>query len=116
MYNDCMKLFFNLLVSTLAILVTAYVVPGIVIDSYITAVVLAVILGALNTIVRPILLVLTLPINLVTLGAFTLIINGLMVYLAAMIVPGFGVGGYLNALIFGLVLSVVNIFFNIIKK
>ena len=70
------------------------------------------ILGILNSVLKPILVVLTLPVNILTLGLFTLVINALLVLLAARIVPGFEVVSFAAAFWFGLVLSVVNWFLN----
>ena len=107
-----MKLIFHWLVSAGAIWVAAYIVP----NTQVTlkgALVAAVVLGALNLLVRPILFVLTLPITLLTLGLFSLILNAAMVMLASMIVPGFVVVGFWSALLFALVLSVVNWVFHL---
>ena len=66
------------------------------------------VLGAINAFIKPVVVILTLPINILTLGLFTLVINALLVMLAARIVPGFGVAGFWSALAFAVVLSVVN--------
>lgn len=79
--------------------------PHIVIDSYSTALIFVLVLGFLNAIVRPILVILTLPITVVTLGIFLLVINVLMVILAGKFVPGIHIGGFLWAFIFGILLS-----------
>ncbi len=103
-----MKLIINWLVYTAAILVTAYVLPGVHLSGIIAALVLAVILAAINTFVRPILIVLTLPLTILTLGIFIFVLNALLILLAAAIVPGFSVHGFWWALLFSLVLSLVN--------
>ena len=77
-----MKLIFHWLIATLAILIAAYIVPGVTI-TLVGALIAAVVLGALNVLIRPILLILTLPITIVTLGLFSLVINALLVMLAA---------------------------------
>src|SRR3990170_2516102 len=105
-----MKTVLKLLVSTASILVAAYIIPGVMIDSAVTAIIVAVVLGVLNTFARPVLLLLTLPINIVSLGLFTFIINAFLVYLVAMIVPGFGLASFWTALIFSLVVSLVGAF------
>ncbi len=106
-----MKLLFKWLVATLAILIAAYLVPGITITTT-GAFVAAVVLGALNLIVRPILLILTFPITVITLGAFSLVVNAALVMLTAYVVPGFAIIGFWPALFFALVLAVVNWVFN----
>jgi putative membrane protein len=102
-----MKLFFHWIIATLAIFIAAHIVPGVTI-TLVGALIAAVVLGALNLFIKPILVVLTLPINLLTLGLFTLVINALLVMLASALVPGFAVGGFWTALLFALVLAVIN--------
>jgi putative membrane protein len=99
------------LLATLAVIVAAYLIPRVHLSGFLAALVAALILGLVNTIIKPILLILTLPINLLTLGLFTLVINALMVLLTSAIVPGFAVNGFWNALIFSVVLSLINWFF-----
>src|SRR3989338_1857089 len=99
-----MKIIIHCVVSALAILVTAYVLPGVQVDGLTAALVLAVVLGAVNAFLRPLLILLTLPISIMTLGLFVLVINGLLVLLAASIVPGFMVDSFWWAFAFGIVL------------
>lgn len=94
-------------VSALAILVTAYILPGVHVEGLVAALVLAVVLGAINVFLRPLLIILTLPITILTLGLFLFVINGLLVLLAAQIVPGFTVDSFLWAFVFGIVLAIV---------
>ena len=103
-----MSILINWLISAVAIIVTAYILPGVVISSFSSALVAALVLGLLNAFVRPILLFLTLPINILTLGLFTFVINALVILLASDLVPGFKVDGFLTALIFSIVLSLIN--------
>lgn len=107
-----MKIFVHWIFSALAIGIAAYIVPGVNI-TLAGALIAAVVLGALNLFIRPILLILTLPINILTLGLFSLVINALLVMLAAAIVPGFGVPGFWTAFFFALVLVVVNWVFHV---
>lgn len=109
-----MRLLLHILTNTLAVVVAAYLLPGIVIDGYLTALVVAVVLGVVNAVVKPILVVLTFPVTVVTLGLFLFVINALMVLLVAKIVPGFAVRGFWWALLFSLVVSVVTSFLNAI--
>ncbi len=99
-------------VSALAILVAAYILPGVHVESFVTALVLAIVLGIINAILKPILVILTLPITIMTLGLFTLIINALLVLLTTKIVPGFTVDSFWWALGFSIVLSLVSSFLN----
>lgn len=110
-----MKILLNLLLSGIAVFLTAYLLPGVDVDSFVTALIVAVVLGVLNAFLKPVLLLLTLPINLLTLGLFTFVINVALVLLATALVPGFVVAGILWALAFSLVLSLVNAFFGMLK-
>lgn len=97
-------------ITSLVILIIAYVLPGVMIDSFFAALVTAVILGLVNAFLKPILIFLTLPINILTLGLFVLVINAGLILLTAAIVPGFQVDGFLWALLFGIVLSITSAF------
>lgn len=110
-----MKLVVHLIISTLAVMIAAYIIPGVVVSGWFAAFVVAIVLGILNLTVKPVLLVLTLPINILTLGLFTLVINTLLIFLAGAIVPGFNPGSFLAALLFGIVLSLINMFANTLK-
>lgn len=103
-----MSVIINWVVSALAIMVSAYLLSGVVVDSFITALVLAVVLGAINAFVRPVLVILSLPVTILTLGLFIFVIDAALIMLAATIVPGFAVAGFWWALIFAVVLSIVN--------
>ncbi len=107
-----MKLFFHWFVAALSIGIAAYLVPNVSV-TLAGALIAAVVLGALNLFIRPILVLLTLPITIVTLGLFSFVINALLVMLASAVVPGFFVAGFWTALLFALVLSVVNWVFNL---
>ena len=111
-----MKTIIYWIVSALAIAVTAYLLPGVHVSGAVSVLVLAVVLGAINAFVRPVLLILTLPLNIFTLGLFTLVLNALLVMLAALIVPGFSVASFWWALLFSLVLSIVNAVFKMFEK
>ncbi len=102
-----MQTLINWLVSTLAVLVTAYILPGVSVAGFVPALLFAIVLGVLNAVLRPLLIILTLPVNILTLGLFTLVINALVVLLASAIVPGFVVSGFLWALLFGIILALV---------
>ena len=98
----------NWLISTLGVLIAAYLVSGVTVRSFWAALIAALVLGIMNTILRPVLVVLTLPLTLVTLGLFIFVINALMVMLTSAIVPGFHVNSFWWALLFSLVLSLIN--------
>ena len=110
-----MKLLIKILFNGLAVFIAAYITPGVRVESFMVAIIVAVVLGILNTLLKPVLLLLTLPINIITLGLFTLVVNVIIVFLASSIVPGFNVSGLLPALIFSFVLTVVNWFLSFFK-
>lgn len=95
-------------INTLAIALAGWVVPGVRVDSLLVAVAAGLVLGLVNAVVRPVLLVLTLPITLLTLGLFLLVLNGLCFWLAAGLVPGFHVAGFWAAVLGALLVSVVS--------
>lgn len=103
-----MRFLARLVLNGLAIVVAAWLLPGIHITSTFAALVAGVILGFVNAIVRPVLFLLTLPLTLVTLGLFIFIINALCFALTAWLVPGFTVDGFLWALVGALLVSVVS--------
>ncbi|MSQ24056.1 MAG: phage holin family protein [Chloroflexi bacterium] len=103
-----MRIVVDLLVNALAIFTTAYVLPGVYLDGFVPAVVVVIVIGIFNAVLKPVLIVLTLPITVLTLGLFLLVINALSVVLASAVVPGFTVDGFWWALLFSLVLTVVN--------
>lgn len=111
-----MKGILKLVLMGLAVMISAYIIPGVSVSGFWVAVVVAVILSIVNFIIKPILLLFTLPINVLTLGLFTFVINALMVLLVASIVPGFAVASLLSAVLFSVVLSVVNGFLGTISK
>jgi putative membrane protein len=89
-------------------MITAYLLPGVTLTGFVPALILAVVLGAINAFVKPILLLITLPINILTLGLFTFVINALLIMLAASIVAGFSVSSFWWAMLFAVVLALVN--------
>lgn len=102
-----MKLLARLLLSTIAVLVADLLLRGVHADSFVTGLIVAVVLGLLNTFVRPLLILLTLPVTLITLGLFVLVINAGMVLLAARLVDGFVVESFWWALGFSVVMWAV---------
>lgn len=111
-----MRMLLNWLVATLAIIITAYLVPGVALSGLWPALIAALVLGLVNAVLRPILIILTLPINIFTLGLFTLVINALLIMLTSSLVPGFHVNGFWWALVFGIVLFFVNMALSGLKR
>ena len=98
----------KLLINGLAVWITAWLLPGVMVENFLTSVIVAVVLAVINTFLKPILIVLTLPVTIMTLGIFLLVLNALMIMLAGSLVPGFVVGSWRSALWFSLVLWMVN--------
>ncbi len=98
----------RVVVNALAIMLAASIVPGIAVDGLVSALAAAVLLGLINAFVRPVLLILTLPITLLTLGLFLFVLNGFCFWLVAWLVKGFHVAGFGSALLGALVVSVVS--------
>lgn len=96
----------------LALILVAWIVPGIQIANILTALITAAVIGVINLFIRPIIMVLTLPINIITLGLFTFIINAFLLMLTAYLVPGFAVSGFFAALIGSLLLSILSVIIN----
>lgn len=102
------RFFAKTIATAVAVLFAAYILRGVHIDSTLTALLVAVVLGLLNSFIKPILIVLTIPITLVTLGLFLLVINIIIVKWVAGLVPGFTVDSWWSALVFSLVVSIVS--------
>ncbi len=110
-----MAFILNWLVSALVIIIAAYILPGVT-TTFVGALIAALVLGLLNATIKPLLVAISLPINILTLGLFTLVISALIILLASAIVPGFRVSNFWWALLFGLVLAVLNPFMGALKK
>ena len=102
----------RLVISTLAIFATPYIISGVHIKNIVTAIVLALVLAVLNTIVKQILVLFTIPITVFTLGLFLLIINGGIIMLAAYLVNGFSVDSFGTAVLFSIVIWIINMVLN----
>ena len=98
-----------------AVLVTAYLLPGVYVEGLWASFVVAVVLSLANTFLKPLLVILTLPVNILSLGLFTLVINAFIVLLTDYLVAGFAVGGFWWALAFSVVLSLVSFALRVIR-
>ncbi|MFH0873638.1 MAG: phage holin family protein [Candidatus Komeilibacteria bacterium] len=103
-----MSILIQWLVSALVIMAGAYLLPGVKVSSFLTALVVAVVLAVVNAVIKPIFVLLTFPITIVTLGLFLLVINALMIMLVSAVVPGFKVNGFWWAVAYSLILTVFN--------
>ena len=100
-----MKLIMRLLLNAIAVVILSYILPGVWVDSMLTAIIVAVVLSILNFLVKPLLVILTLPITVLTLGLFLLVINAIIILIAADLIDGFQVASFWWAVIFSLLLA-----------
>lgn len=106
--SEALGILSQLVLGGVSVIITAYLLPGVHVDGFLTAVILTALLALLNITVKPILIVLTIPITIVTLGLFLLAINAILILLASEIIGGFYVDGFWWALAFALILSLIN--------
>ena len=104
------------LLSGVAVVLTAYLLPGVEVEHYGYALLAALLISLANVLVKPILVILTIPITIITLGLFLLVINAIIILLVESIVPGFSVDGFWWALAFSLILSIFNSMFSGLTK
>ncbi|KAF0195475.1 MAG: hypothetical protein FD166_2926 [Bacteroidetes bacterium] len=95
----------RMLVSTIAVMVTSYLLPGVSLDSFLTALATALLIGLLNTILKPLLILFTIPVTMITFGLFLLVINASIIMLASNLLRGFHVDGFWYALLFSIIMS-----------
>lgn len=108
-----MNILMRIIITSIVAFALSYLLSGIIIDSFWNAIILAVVLGLLNAIVKPLLVIITFPITLVTFGLFLFVINALIVLLADKLLAGFQVRNFWWALLFGLLLSIItSLFYN----
>lgn len=116
-YFRLMNWIVRFLLNGLAVVLTAYLLPGVDVTDYWTALIVALVLTLANMFVKPVLIILTIPITIFTLGLFLLVINALIILLADYLVDGFYVDGFWWALLFSLILSLFNsLFGDLIKE
>jgi putative membrane protein len=103
-----MKYFIRIIVSAISIVITAYLLPGIHVKDLLTSLIVALVLALLNGFLKPVLIILTIPVTILTMGLFLLVINALMIMLASNLVSGFQVDGFWWALLFSIILSLIS--------
>ncbi|WP_378185660.1 phage holin family protein [Aquimarina sp. W85] len=112
-----MRFLVKIILSALAVMVLAEILPGVAVVNYISAILVALVLAILNAVLRSILIVLTLPVTILTLGLFLLIINSAIILIADHFVGGFNVEGWLWALIFSILLSIFqSVLYSLLNK
>ena len=103
-----MRLVITWLINALALIALPYIFRSINVDSFTTALIVAVVLGFINTLIRPVLVILTLPVTLLTLGLFIFVINGLLFWAVGSFVPGFHVAGFWSGVFGAIVYSIIS--------
>ncbi|MBL87612.1 MAG: hypothetical protein CMO82_13250 [Winogradskyella sp.] len=111
-----MNLLIRLLINALAVFIIAHLLGGVEVNGYVGAIIVALVLAILNLFVKPILIIFTLPVTILTLGLFLLVINALIILLADKLIDGFGVNGFWTALIFSILLSILQSILHTIFK
>jgi len=111
-----MKILSEWIIRTLILLLTAYFVPGFKINSYTSAFAVALVLAVLNMFVKPILLLLTLPATILTLGLFMFVINAILLIIASKLVPGFEIDSFFTAIVASIVITIISSLVNFIFK
>ena len=111
-----MNLLIRLLINALAVFIIAHLLGGVEVNGYVGAIIVALVLAILNLFVKPILIIFTLPVTILTLGLFLLVINALIILLADKLIDGFGVNGFWTALIFSVLLSILQSILHTIFK
>lgn len=112
MKNNTVEYLVTILATALGLLVVDLVIPGVTIDNFPAALIAAVVIGLVNSLIRPTISVLSLPLNLVTLGGFSLVVNGVCFWLASLLVPGFSMSGLLAFILAPITLSFASTFLN----
>ena len=108
MRNSSENFLIRILLSSAGILITSYLLPGVDVENFLSALLLAVLLAILNVTLKPLLVILTIPVTFITLGLFLLVINAVIVLLADAILPGFAVDGFWRAMGFSIILWLIN--------
>lgn len=103
-----MKLLFRLIINAVAVLICAYFIPGVRVDGFVSAFWVALALAVLNTFLKPVLMLLSFPINLLTFGLFTIVVNTIIILIADFLVVGLVIETFWLAMLFGIVLAIVS--------
>jgi|TARA_B110000483_G_C18054181_1_gene487764 putative membrane protein len=106
-----MSFVLRIIANSIAVVISAWFLDGVQLDGFMTAIIVALVLAFLNSIVKPVLILLTIPVTVVTLGLFLLVINAIIIIIAAYAVTGFSVDGFWSALFFSFILSFLNSIF-----
>lgn len=111
-----MDIIISLILTAVAVVVSTYILPWVTVTGFIDAILVAVVISIINTFIKPVLILLTLPINILTIWLFTFVINALIIMFVSYVIPGFKVDWFWWALLFSIILSIINsIIFSIAK-
>lgn len=102
------EMIINLLINTISIFAVSYILTGIEVDSFLTALVVALVMAILNVTLKPVLILITIPLTIITFGLFLLVVNVLVLYAAAALIDGFQIAGFWWAIAFSLLVSFIN--------
>lgn len=102
-----MNFLINIFIVTIAVLISSYLLPGVTVKNFLSALLVAFVLALLNTFLKPLMVILTIPFTIVTFGLFLLVINALIILLVSAIIPSFKVDGFWWAMLFSIILSIV---------
>jgi putative membrane protein len=102
-----MNFLINIFIVTIAVLISSYLLPGVTVKNFLSALLVAFVLALLNTFLKPLMVILTIPFTIVTFGLFLLVINALIIMLVSAIIPSFKVDGFWWAMLFSIILSIV---------
>lgn len=111
-----MNFLIKLLLNGLAVIIASYILGGVTVDSFLTAIIVAALLALLNAVIKPLLIILTIPITIVTMGLFILVINAFIIMMADSLISGFSVDNFWWALLFSVILSIINAIFEDMSK
>lgn len=111
-----MKILLRWIINATALLAITQVLPGFIVENFYFALIAALILGLINAVIRPILIILTLPINVITLGLFTFVINALLIWFVSTFIQGFEIDGFVTALAAAIILWAVSVVTNWLIK
>ena len=111
-----MQILIALILNAVALLITAYIVPGFLVENFTAAIFAAIVLGVVNTFIKPVLSFLSTPLTVVTLGLFAFVVNAIVLFIVAAAVPGVNIEGWLPAILAAIVLSVVSTILNTVLK
>ncbi len=111
-----MQIIVALIINAIALLFTTYLVPGFQVANFTTALLAGIVLGVVNTFIKPVLSFITAPLTIITLGLFTFVVNAIVLFIVSAVVPGLKIEGWLPAILGAIVLSIISTILNSVLK